>query len=412
MYMTKYISKLFRVQALLLPLLLYACVNYDDVTDSLTVQIQLVAPEAFNTSEGLDGRDVNLTINGQTTTVKTDANGLATFKGIVPDVYNISASWKITGAEYTALTGIVIAENRRCTVSGSLAGQMLQEGQNRLTLPLHVNIDPDVIISKIASAGCKDENNRTYMAGKYLELYNNADEAIDVAGLYIGLLDSDNPQPYTLENLQEVYNGEYVLIKQIFRIPASKPFLVQPGGTVLLTNSAIDHRDVSPLESDLRDADFEAKDVSGSYQNNPAVPALENAFSRTSGSSIMNLVQGGPCGVVLFRTDEDVTTFPRTYAYGKTSGNQWLLLPVRLIIDGVDYLKKWNDGVRIGTKRLPTIIDASYANINATAGWTGEVVYRRTEGHAADGHALLMDTNNSLNDFTVSTTIKPREYDN
>ena len=125
----------------------------------------------------------------------------------------------------------------------------------------------------------------------------------------------------------------------------------------------------------------------------------------------MNLVQGGPCGVVIFRTDEDITTFPRTYAYGKTSGNQWLLLPVRLILDGVDYLKKFNDGVRIKTKRLYTFIDASYTNINATAGWTGEVVYRRTESHAADGHAVLIDTNNSINDFQLSTIIKPRVYD-
>lgn len=359
----------------------------------------MVAPEELTTSESLGGHDVSMALNGQTITVQSDDNGLATFQGIIPDIYNISTSWK------------TFQDAQRYTVSGSLNSQLLKEGQTRLTMPLNVVKDPDVIISKIASAGCKDKNNRTYMAGKYLELYNNSDEPVDVSGLYIGLLDSDNPQPYTLENLQEDYNSEYVLLKQAFRIPADKPFLVQPGGTVLLTNSAIDHRDVSPLESDLRGADFEAKDVSGTYQNNPAVPALESTFSRTSGSAVMNLVQGGPCGVVIFRTDEDITTFPRTYAYGKTSGNQWLLLPVRLILDGVDYLKKFNDGVRIKTKRLYTFIDASYTNINATAGWTGEVVYRRTESHAADGHAVLIDTNNSINDFQVSTIIKPRVYD-
>ena len=396
---------------LLLAVLLGSCVDYNDVTEALTVQVQLVAPEAFTTSEGLSDREVNMVLGGQTITVRTDENGLATFKGITPDAYNISTSWKITGAEYTAQTGSYLPDNRRCMVSGSLNNQMLQEGQNHLTLPLQASIDGDIVISKIASAACKDENNRPYMAGKYLELYNNADEAVDVAGLYIGLLDSDSPQPYTLENLQEVYDGAYVLIKQIFRIPTGKPFMLAPGGTVLLTNSAVDHSDVSPLESDLSGADFEAKDASGSYVNNPAVPALENAFSRTSGTSIMNLVQGGPCGIVIFRTDEDVTQYGRTYAYGKTAGNQWLLLPVDIILDGVDYMKKWNDGIRIGTKRLPAIVDAGYTHINAVNGWTGEVVYRRTESHAADGHAILMDTNNSINDFQVSTTIKPRAYD-
>ena len=61
--------------------------------------------------------------------------------------------------------------------------------------------------------------------------------------------------------------------------------------------------------------------------------------------------------------------------------------------------------------RLYADIDAGYTNIEAISGYTGEVVYRRTASIAADGHKILMDTNNSLNDFKVSTTIKPRQYD-
>ena len=129
--------------------------------------------------------------------------------------------------------------------------------------------------------------------------------------------------------------------------------------------------------------------------------------------SYMNMVQSGPCGVVIFRTDDDVAAWPLTYPYGKTSGSQWMLCPKRHIVDGVECLRLTNKtpAVDVGTKRLYDDIDAGYTNINAISGWNGEVVYRRTSKISANGHPILMDTNNSSNDFQTSTTIKPRAYD-
>jgi hypothetical protein len=188
--------------------------------------------------------------------------------------------------------------------------------------------------------------------------------------------------------------------------------MVQPGGTVLLVNSATDHRDNNDMENDLTDADFEAKDNSGKTQNNPNTPALELTYTMYPSISNMNLVQSGPCAVVIFRTDDDVTAWPMTYPYGKTTGNQWLLLPMRHIIDGVEVLRNKNTGIDVNSKRLYPSIDAGYTNIEAISGYTGEVVYRRTaDKRGADGHKILVDTNNSSNDFHVSTTIKPRQYD-
>ena len=125
----------------------------------------------------------------------------------------------------------------------------------------------------------------------------------------------------------------------------------------------------------------------------------------------MTTAQSGPCAVVIFRTSDDVTAYPRTYPYGKTSGNQWLLLPKRHIIDGVEVLRLKNTGIDVSGKRLYDDIDAGYTNISAVSGWNAEVVYRTTAKHTPDGRAILTDTNNSSNDFKTSTTIKPREYD-
>jgi hypothetical protein len=351
--------------------------------------------------------------DGNKLTATTNAEGIATFTGLIPDVYDISCSWEITNEQYMALTGEQAVTNG-CTVSGSLNEQLMSEAQEQqpILLPTHVAVKRDIVIGKIAAAGSKDANNRNYLAGRYVELYNQADNAVDVSGLYIGLLETTSPQPYTLDNLHEDYADSVVIVKQVFQIPADKPYMVAPGGTVLLTNSATDHSDVNEFEYDLTDADFESKDETGKTMNNPAVPALITSFSVFAKNATMNLMQGGPCGIILFRTTENINDWPHTYDYGKTTGSLfYLCVPKRVILDGVDYLKNKATGVDVSSKRLYADIDAGYTNIEAISGYTGEVVYRRTASIAADGHKILMDTNNSLNDFKVSTTIKPRQYD-
>jgi hypothetical protein len=206
-----------------------------------------------------------------------------------------------------------------------------------------------------------------------------------------------------------------VLLKQIFRIPTTAPHLVEPGGTVLLCNSAIDHSEFSDMEHSLLDADYEAKDVQKMVTNNPDVPALETTYLQsTSNMSNINLTRGGPTGLVIFQTDEDPLLWPRTYKYPNTAttGAQWVLMPKRLIMDGVDILHRKNSGVDTSTKRLYDDIDAGYIALNTINGLDGEVIYRKTSDRkGANGHLLLVDTNNSGNDFQTSKTIKPREYD-
>jgi hypothetical protein len=202
-----------------------------------------------------------------------------------------------------------------------------------------------------------------------------------------------------------------ICAKQVFRIPADKAFIVEPGGSVLIVNSAIDHSGQGPNERNLLSADFEAKDKQGKTTNNPNVPELQLIYSTYSLISQLNMVQSGPCSVIIFSTSEDVLNWPTAYAYGKTKGSLFMKIPTSSVIDGVDILaKKAQTGVDVNTKRLFDYIDAGYTNINATSGYNGEVVYRKIESTATDGRKILKDTNNSQNDFDVTTDINPREY--
>lgn len=388
------------------------CIDYEDVSRSVNGKVQIQLPEEITSSAQLEGHTVTIALGSQKFSAATDAQGIATFNAIQPDIYDISTAWELTGDEYSQLTGETTKSNG-AVISGALNAQPFTEDQESepVILPTTIEVKRDIVISKIASAGSRDANNKVYPYGKYIELYNQSSDSVDVSGLYIALLESSNPQPYILENLHEDYADSVVIVKQVFRIPTDQEYKIGPGGTLLLTNSATDHSDVNDLEYDLTGADFESKGANN-HVNNPDVPALLTTFTVFVKNSSMNLMQGGPCGIIIFRTNEDIDQWQHTYGYGKTSGSlSYLCVPTRVIIDGVDYLKNKATGVDITTKRLYSTIDAGYTHIESVNGYTGEVVYRRTEKVSADGHKILMDTNNSSNDFKVSTTIKPREYD-
>jgi len=413
--------KIFPYICIIASLTLTSCADFDDATTAIKddVTVTLLKPDEFSSVASMAGRHVELRSDNQTVTATTDAQGKATFTQLTPDIYNIAAAWELSHDEFVSMTGGSVStldDVHKITVSGSVANQKITQSQD-IALQMLASENQDIIIGKIYFATSRDNNNRNYDAGTYLELYNQANDTIDAAGLYIGLTESESSQAYTLDNLHEQHADSVILLKQLFRIPADITCKVAPGGTILIVNSAIDHtQNNTSLEANLTGADFEAKDVSGKkYTNNPEVAALQQMFSIYKNMSYMNLVSNGLCGVVILKTSEDTGLWKTTYRYpnNDTKGFEFLLCPKRMIIDGVECLpNRTSNGPDIGAKRLYPEIDASYININAPGGRTGEVVYRKTSQHrGTDGHKMLIDTNNSGNDFQVSTTIKPREYD-
>lgn len=393
--------------ACLTVLLLASCVDFDGATEAISVKYQVQMPEGF-TAADVANKTVTITSSTQKLQAATDANGIATFENIVPDVYDVSVAWKMTPDEYSQITGEMV-QNHKYTVAGSKSAELLSEDiTTPLTIDMNISVDQSILISKIYSAGSKDSKNKNYLAGRYIELYNNSDETVDIAGLYLGLIETNSTPAYTLGLVPDT-----IFMKQIFRIPTDKSYMVAPGQSIIITNSAIDHTQtaMNAFEHNLLNADFEAKDQQGKTTNNPDVPALELIYTAFSAISNMNLSQGGPGGIVIFETEEDVVNWPLAYNYGKTSGNKWMKLPAKYILDGVDVLKNTaQTGVDANLKRLYDYIDAGYAYINSASGYNGEVMYRKVQSTTEDGRQILSDTNNSLSDFAISSEIAPREF--
>lgn len=393
--------------ACLTVLLLASCVDFDGATEAISVKYQVQMPQGF-TAADVANKTVTITSSSQTLQATTDANGIATFENIVPDVYDVSVAWKMTPDEYSQITGEMV-QNHKYTVAGSKSAELLSEDiTTPLTIDMNISVDQSILISKIYSAGSKDSKNKNYLAGRYIELYNNSDETVDIAGLYLGLIETNSSPAYTLGLVPDT-----IFMKQIFRIPTDKSYMVAPGQSIIITNSAIDHTQtaMNAFEHNLLNADFEAKDQQGKTTNNPDVPALELIYTAYAAISNMNLSLGGPGGIVIFETEEDVVNWPLAYNYGKTSGNKWMKLPAKYILDGVDVLKNnAQTGVDANLKRLYDYIDAGYAYINSASGYNGEVMYRKVQSTTEDGRKILSDTNNSLSDFAISSEIAPREF--
>ena len=416
----KHLNNLITSLAVLL-VTLASCINYDDAGRLVNVKVHLKNPVDFKADAALDNQEVKIKSKTVEKTALTDENGVATFEGCMPGVYDISSYKEMTGEEYIAKTGTEDPVES-CIVTATLNEQLFDEAREQSPVEVETSTiikmsgEKSIVISKIYSSGSKYNGNKNYMAGRYIELYNQSSQTANIAGMYIGLLEStgNSNRVYTLEELKKdpSINGTMVVVKQVYRIPTDKEYLLEGGKSIVITNSAVDHSGVNEFEANLSSADFEVVDYNDQMEHNDNVVKLSREFYANSSLKGMNLMQGGPCGVILFETDEDINTWPTTYGYGKTSGSMvYLLVPNSTIKDGVDFIKNTNTGPNLSTKRLYDEIDAGCTHIEAIAGYTGEVVYRKTARVSSDGRKILMDTNNSSNDFKVSTTIKPREYD-
>jgi hypothetical protein len=275
----------------------------------------------------------------------------------------------------------------------------------------------NIIISKVFYSASKGAESGNYPYGQYIELFNNSADTVNVAGLYVGLIESESGKnAYTADTiaqddaLKAQFNGKVVL-KQVFQIPAAEPRLLASGESLILCNSAIDHTALAQVGHDLSKADYEVKTINTKYQHNDAVPALDLVFTFNASTDFMNLSYSGPCSIVLLKNNAKAIDLTNpVFALGKDKGNQYVLGNLYYCVDAVDILNNVkNKGVDPTTKRLNSTYDAGFAATVTAGTYTGETVYRKTA--FASGRTFLFDTNNSSTDFASSATIQPRAYD-
>ena len=140
---------------------LTSCIDFNDATEAISIDIQVMSPETYPKAN-LQGHAITLS-GTHTFTATTDAQGVAHFENIVPDVYNASASWKVSAEEYAHTTGKTV-ENKGYTISGSLTAQTFDASTTApIAMGTTISQDQSILIGKVFYQGNKDDNNKNYI---------------------------------------------------------------------------------------------------------------------------------------------------------------------------------------------------------------------------------------------------------
>ena len=277
--------------------------------------------------------------------------------------------------------------------------------------PEPVDLTGKLVIGKVFYAGSIRLNGATpknYMKHLYIELFNNSDETIDVAGTYIALANSDAvANAWTAAAMAESHPDSAV-VKQIFQIPAISPVELEPGKSIVITNCAIDHSEIAEGNVDLSTADFEIKSTNAGFSDHSEnVPAL--IVVKTFGTTdFMNLLNPGPDGIVLLPANTDLASCPETYPKDKTTGNLYTIVPLANSIDCVDIVKQKTPSA--DDKRFAEAYDAGFTCTLDINTFNCQAVARKVLSTEIDGRKVLQDTNNSSNDFETLSIVAPRIY--
>ena len=304
-----------------------------------------------------------------------------------------------------------------------VAGLMMASNANA-TIAYNKVSSGDLVISKVYYSGSqKTTGSGNYTTDQYIEIYNQRDEDVEIQGMYIALFETENENAYTLANIEtdptvKAALGGKLVVKQIFQIPTDNTYTISAGKSVIICNSAIDHTELAAAGHNLSGADFEVKTTNKSYTHNEAVPAMNLVYAAFPAVDYMQFVPSGlsSAGVMLLKnnassvvTAEDKLVTP----FGKpTSTTKYALANPYYSIDVVEIIgNNAKSGIDATLKRVSDTYDKGIASTVGTGVKIGETVYRKTAFVMPDGRKVLYDTNNSTTDFTSSTTIQPRAYD-
>lgn len=371
----------------------------NDADSKVTPTISVTMPDGFAgatiVSEQLQVKDVS---SGRTTTYDT-SRGLSLAQGL----YDLSYDAELTvPTDSTPVTKHVKAYSPSVTLTSS---------QSSVTLEAYEDVEnDDFIIQEIFFTGTLRPSGNQYNGDDYVMIYNNTDHVLYADGL--SLVESKFTTVDKYDYTPNVMN-DAMTVHAIYTVPGSgKEHPVQPGESLLLADTGIDHRVANENSFDLSAADFEWYDVSSSPSNldidSPTVPNLDKWYCYTLSYFILH--NRGFRGYALARVPIDKDTYLKDYVY---TYKYVMVLPAGTFPMEQTAYKMPNKWI---VDAVNCSVDARYVwNVTAPSldrGWThcGTIDHdktryfksvRRKMLYLKDGRAYLKDTNNSTEDFNT-----------
>lgn len=421
----------------------------------------------------LTGISVTLknTITGFSITQLTDNNGLGIFNAISSGVYDVQASVAVTKQQYQDITGLP-ADKDTMVFNAALTGLTLNTTTNN-TIPLKLQLGKigDWVIKQVYYAGSSTTNGALYR-DQFIEIYNNSNKVLYADSLYItqlagnngGLAATDVSKGYFISNQSDelfkqydwskslgmspagdAANRNYVYAKTIYRVPGNgTQYPIQPGSSFVIAATAQNHQ--SPftgadgtsisvkdpsLTVDLSKADFEV------YLGNIIPNALASDVDNLNVPNMVAVDAGGSRDLILDNPGRDAIAIFKTSAYlpvlSKTATDPadattyskypdpsvttisntttvYYQLPVSTLIDAVQIQNPSPTSSQRVAKKLTGKLDAGATNV-PDGQYSSESSIRKT-AKTISGRIILMDTNNSTNDFDYLPRALPHAFKN
>lgn len=402
----KYAKLLKYSRLLFLLLYLNSCKTEMNLQTVPTIVVSVSMPAEIKDTIQFANKTVTLRSQRLIYTAQTNKDGVAVFADVVPDIYNIYASWDLTADEFVEMADSLV-ENKPALISG-VQSQMKIFEEDSIEINTLLSVKQNLLISKVYAAATMDNNNALYDADQYIEIFNNSDEVQYLDKIYLALVEGDSPIGFPSSLFPTTLHA-----RQVYRFPGNgDKYPVLPGKSVVICNSARNHTVSAATSVDLQDADFEFK--GDKYPNNQNADSMILIYTSYLAIKEINLQRNGVNSVCLFKTNDDVSSYNLDYVPGKTSGNRFMRFNAIDVFDGVEILKYKSTGsIDPNTKRLQKFIDAAFTNISNTGGKNHESNERKvdTQRSAGTGRIYLKDTNNSQADFVTVTDPTPKKYD-
>lgn len=384
---------------------------------------------------------------GETLSGVTDETGELKLNSVLPGQYNILSSIALTQEEYYETFGITTSRETT-NFNGSQENVTVNVNATSTVIVLSNGTVGDFVIKQIYYAGSNTTTGASFR-DHFFEIHNNSNEVLYADGLYIGLLEGNTNNTVTSytqsngqydwsqstgNNVGSAANTDYVYASTVIRIPGGgTQYPVQPGASIVVAQTAINHKapytnnggvSVAILDPsltvDLSNADFET--YLGNYAianggspyaydiQNPAVPDVDISYwEGTTNKDLLLNATTRPAMIIFKDSDAEFNSYAKVPNPKDLTGKKFVRIPKKIIMDGVDTTNK----ALTAPKDLQNDIDAGMAYIKNEAGeayadYTSFSVIRKTK-ETINGRKVLVDTNNSTNDF-VTIKAAPKAY--
>ncbi len=401
-----------RTTLLLLTVVVFVGCQKDDVVklSSITVTVSMATDYSSISLDNIIVKITNTQDNSKDSLL-TNASGMVVFENLAPGTYNVSASKPLDANQVFNATGY----NVELTLNGNSDGVSPLPGQNSLvSLVMDGRPAGSLLIKQFFyGAGKVPQLPLLLLKDQFIEIYNNSDEIIYADGLYIAAL-CPRPAGAANEVVSPLVKDEFLYSEQVIRIPGNgTTYPIQPGTSFVVAANGIDFTEGGKYPTGTVDnskAHFEVNEPAWlqergfvsvpilSPPDNPDVTDVEIIYFWASSGVFFNFNADG-ASVAIFRSE---TTPTETVIDPTVPNYPFLKIPVESVIDAADFLAREESAP---FKRLPSFLDASFNFIPGGSRSTGKSMVRKV-AKTVNGRDILMDTNNSANDFEYGPVVQ------